>query len=59
MLGQIMFGGIDQHSKQAYGCHDKLLGNKSQGDLRELCPEQFSLTRNWQVKQALKTVRGE
>ena len=41
MLGQTMFGWVDRRCKQASGCHDKLLGNKSVilcGDPAQLPP---------------------
>ena len=41
MLGQTMFGWVDRDCKQASGCHDKLLGNKSVilcGDPAQLPP---------------------
>ena len=28
-------------------------------DMRELCPDKFSLTRKWQLREALKNTRGE
>ena len=41
LLGQTMFGWVDRRCKQASGCHDKLLGNKSVilcGDPAQLSP---------------------
>ena len=41
MLGQTVFGWVDRRCKQASGCHDKLLGNKSVilcGDPAQLPP---------------------
>ena len=41
MVGQTMFGWVDRRCKQASGCHDKLLGNKSVilcGDPAQLPP---------------------
>ena len=41
------------------GIDRELLALAEDADLRELCPVSLNLTRKWQLKEALRTIRGK